>query len=186
MTAQPVYVSFSADINVSTAETLIATMANLAGQGAEEVHLLIATSGGSVQSGINLYNVLRGMPFRLITHNVANIDSIGNAVFLAGEPRFSCAHSTFMFHGVTWGTGGATSLPENTLREYLQNVQADQDRISAIIDKHTGLTVDQVKQFFREAATKDATYAVEAGLVDAIKDVEIPSGATTIAHVFQR
>jgi len=50
--------------------------------------------------GMNLYNVLRAMPFKLITHNVGNVDSIGNAVFLARAERYACPHSTFMFHGV--------------------------------------------------------------------------------------
>ena len=38
-------------------------------------------------SGMTLYNTLRAMPFELITHNVGNVDSIGNAVFLAGDLR---------------------------------------------------------------------------------------------------
>jgi ATP-dependent protease ClpP protease subunit len=53
-----------------------------------------------VAQGINIYNVLCGMPFKLVTHNVGNVDSIGDVVFLAGETRYACAHSTFMFHGV--------------------------------------------------------------------------------------
>ena len=51
-------------------------------------------------NGMNLYNVMRAMPFKLITHNVGNVDSIGNAIFLAGVARYACPHSTFMFHGV--------------------------------------------------------------------------------------
>lgn len=41
--------------------------------------------------------MLRAFPFKLVTHNVGNMDSIGNAVFLAGEQRLACPHSTFMF-----------------------------------------------------------------------------------------
>ena len=46
-------------------------------------------------NGMNLYNFLRGLPIRLTTHNVGNVDSIGNAVFLAGEHRYACPHSPF-------------------------------------------------------------------------------------------
>ena len=95
-----VYVSFSAEINANTTESLIATMANLANEAVPEVHLLFSTPGGLVMNGMNLYNVLRAMPFKLVTHNVGNVDSIGNAIFLAGEERYACPHSTFMFHGV--------------------------------------------------------------------------------------
>jgi hypothetical protein len=39
---------------------------------------------------------------------------------------------------------------------------------------------------FLEAQTKDAAYAVGAGIVHEVKDVEIPVGAPVVALVFQR
>ncbi len=53
------FVSFSAEINVNTTESLLATMANIANQNVSRVHLLMSTAGGNVTNGINLYNVLR-------------------------------------------------------------------------------------------------------------------------------
>src|SRR5436305_12205134 len=84
-----VYVSFSAEISPHTTESLLAVMANCVNQKVSTVYLMISTPGGSVMNGMNLYNVLLGMPFDLITHNVGNVDSIGNAVFLAGKRRFA-------------------------------------------------------------------------------------------------
>lgn len=107
-----VYVSFSAEINASTTESLIAAMTNLANQGVPKVTLLLSTPGGAVMNGMNVYNVLRAMPFELTTHNVGNVDSIGNAIFLAGERRYAAPHSTFMFHGV-----GFQSQPGHVLEE---------------------------------------------------------------------
>jgi Clp protease len=46
--------------------------------------------GGSIQSGIALYNFLRAIPATVTTHNVGNVDSIGNAVFLAADERLAC------------------------------------------------------------------------------------------------
>jgi ATP-dependent protease ClpP protease subunit len=118
-----VYVSFSAEIDVKTTESLISTMANLASNPAvETVHLLLSTPGGSVMHGMNLYNALRAMPFHLITHNMGNVDSIGNAVFLAADERYACPHTTFMFHGV--GVDQVTRgsrLEEKPLRELATN-----------------------------------------------------------------
>ncbi|HVA05475.1 MAG TPA: ATP-dependent Clp protease proteolytic subunit [Acidimicrobiales bacterium] len=119
-----VFISFSAEINANTTESLIAAMAQCANQNVPEVHLLLSTPGGMVMNGMNLYNVLKAMPFTLITHNVGNVDSIGNAIFLAGERRLACKHSTFMFHGVAFGTPGPTNLDEKALRENLGSVGA--------------------------------------------------------------
>src|SRR5205807_3160325 len=134
-----VYVSFSAEINASTTESLIATLAQLVGQKVAEVQLLLSTPGGTVMNGINLYNVLRAMPFRLVTHNVGNVDSIGNAVFLAGERRLACPHSTFMFHGVGFDGMPGQRFEEKLLRERLDGVLADQNRIASIIEERTSL-----------------------------------------------
>lgn len=181
-----VYVSFSAEIVPHTTESLIATMAQCAERGVKEVDLLLSTPGGSVMHGINLYNLLRGMPFKLVTHNVGNVDSIGNAIFLAGEYRIACPHSTFMFHGVGFDVGPGVRLEEKFLRERLDSVLSDQARIGAIIQERTTLTPEQVAPLFTEAQTKDATYAASTGIVDEIRDVEIPEGAPVVSLVFQR
>ena len=183
-----IYVSFSADISPQTTESLIATLANCANHPAvKEVHLLLSTPGGSVMHGMNLYNVLRAMPFKLITHNVGNVDSIGNAVFLAGEERFASPHSTFMFHGVGLNQiAGGPRLEEKLLREFLDGVLADQHRIATILEERTNLEAVQIEPLFREAQTKDAAYAVGVGIVHEVKDVEIPEGAPVISLVFER
>lgn len=181
-----VYVSFSAEIMPHTTESLIAVMANCANQGVKEAYLMISTPGGNVMHGMNLYNVLRAMPFKLITHNVGNVDSIGNAVFLAGEERFACAHSTFMFHGVGLNPPQGTRLEEKNVKEVLRNILADQKRIGSIIRDRTKLSETDVEALFTEAQTKDATYAASCGIVHQIKDVQIPQGSTVVSLVFQR
>ena len=103
MIPDTVYVSFSAEIVPHTTESLIGLLSEQVNKGVKNIYLMLSTPGGSVMHGMNLYNVLRGMPLHLTTHNVGNVDSIGNAVFLAGEKRYACNHSTFMFHGVGFG-----------------------------------------------------------------------------------
>lgn len=181
-----VYVSFSAEINPNTTESLIAVLSNCANQGTKEVYLMISTPGGTVMNGMNLYNVLRAMPFKLVTHNVGNVDSIGNAVFLAGEERFACPHSTFMFHGVGRNLPQGYRLEEKNVREALDSILADQKRIGSIIKDRTKLSDVQIADLFTEAQTKDATFAASCGIVHQIKDVQIPPGTTVISLVFQR
>lgn len=180
-----VYVTFSAEVNVSTTESLIGTFSNLVNQGAREIQLLLSTPGGSVMNGLNLYNVLRGLPIRLTTHNVGNVDSIGNMIFLAGERRLACPHSTFMFHGVGFDAPGHR-FEEKTLRERLDGIMSDQRRIGSVLADRTQLTTEQISSLFLEAQTKDATFAAGCGIVHEIRDVEIPTGCPVVSLVFQR
>jgi len=178
------YVTFSAEVIPQTSEALIAIMGEAASAQIPEVHLLLSTPGGSVMNGINVYNVLRAMPFKLITHNVGNVDSIGNPIFLAGEERYACPHSTFMFHGVGFDINGQMRLEEKALKERLDGLRADQKRISAIVAERSTLTDDDVHGFYLDSKTMDADEALESGLVHEIRDADIPAGSPVRSLVF--
>ncbi len=131
--------------------------------------------------GMNLYNVMRALPIELTIHNVGNVDSIGNVVFLAGEHRYACAHSTFMFHGVGFDMDGKQRLEEKLLREPLETVLAEHKRIGAVIRERSRLDDSAVHELFLQQQTKDAIFAAKYGIVDEIRDVKIPPGAPIIA-----
>jgi ATP-dependent protease ClpP protease subunit len=91
-----------------------------------------------------------------------------------------------MFHGVGFDTPPGVRFEEKLLRERLDAILSDQRRIGAILADRTRLTPEQIEALFREAQTKDATFAVGCGIVDEIRDVEIPAGCPVISLVFQR
>jgi ATP-dependent protease ClpP protease subunit len=183
---QTVYVSFSAEINPQTTEALLGVCSDLVNAKVGTLYLLLSTPGGSVMHGLNLYNVLRALPLKLITHNVGNVDSIGNVVFLAGAERYSAPHATFMFHGVGFDTPQGARFEEKLLRERLDSVKADQHRIGAVIAAHSNLKTEDVENLFLEAKTRDPSYALTSGIVHAVRDAQIPPGATMLQLVFKR
>ena len=56
------YISFSAEINQNTTESLLAVCADLAKKQTGTVYVLFSSMGGSVANGFTIYNVLRSMP----------------------------------------------------------------------------------------------------------------------------
>jgi ATP-dependent protease ClpP protease subunit len=182
----PAFISFSADINPSTTEILLGTIAKLVGDGFTDINLLLSTPGGSVSHGIAIYNFLRGLPIKLTTHNIGNVDSIGSVVFLAGELRYSCPQSTFMLHGVAFGTTGASQFFEKNLVERLASVRADQERIKAIYTERANLTETDAERYFISEATLNADEAQARGLIHEIRQVSIPTGSPILQLVFNR
>ncbi len=180
------YVSFSAEINPTTTENLIAVLAQLCNQQACEVHLLLSTPGGSVMHGFTIYNVLRALPIKLVTHNVGNVDSIGNVIFLAGQERYACPNSMFMFHGVGFDVTNPVRLVDQSLREHLDSIGSDHRRIGAVIGHYTSLKEADVVELFKEARTKDAPWAKDVGMIDAICEAKVPPGIPVHALVFNR
>jgi len=182
-----VYISFSAEIVPQTTEALIAAVSDLVNKHVRHIYLMLSTPGGSVMHGITIYNFLRSLPLELTIHNVGNVDSIGNAIFLAGRHRYACSNATFMFHGVGFDLLNQTMrLEEKFLKERLDSIVSDQRRIGAIIAERTQLGAGEIERLFFEAQTKDAAFAARFGIIDEIRDVEIPAGSPIVSLVFQR
>jgi ATP-dependent protease ClpP protease subunit len=180
------YISFLADINPITSAALIAAIFEEIRKGATEVYLLLSTPGGTVDHGVAVYNVLKGLPVPFTTHNVGSVNSIGNVVLLAGKKRRAAPGTTFMFHGVGFDITGPQRFEEKTLLERLDAIRADQAKIGAIILERTKITKEEVEKLFLEASTKDTGFALDKGIIDEIVDVNLPAGAPLIQLVFQR
>jgi ATP-dependent protease ClpP protease subunit len=146
----------------------------------------MSSSGGVVMCGLSLYNTLRGFPIHLTTHNVGNMDSIGNTVFLAGETRYACPHSTFMFHGISFQTLAGQQFDDKALLERLGSIRADTERIGSIIKERTRLDESAISGLFSEGQTKDASFALTSGIVHEIREVQVPPGCPVVSLVFKR
>ena len=181
-----VYVSFSAEININTTEQLLGAVFDQVNAGATGIYLLLSTPGGFVDQGVNAYNVLNGLPVPLTTHNTGHVDSVGNAVFLAGKHRVACPHATFMFHGVSWDFPEPTRMDGKKARETLDSIQVSQDRIAGIVRDETSLECEEINGLFLEAQTKDTAFACKKGIIQKVAPVSIPAGAPLIQLVFQR
>jgi ATP-dependent protease ClpP protease subunit len=182
--AMPItYINFHAGINPHTCQNLMTAMAQKLSAGTDHFYVLFSTPGGEVPTGITVYNFLRSIPALITMHNVGNVDSIGNAIFLSAKLRSACAHSTFMFHGVGFDVKNLR-VEEKNARELLHGILADQARIADIIVDRTNISRRQSRQLFREARTKNANEALATGVVQTVADPAIPAGADIISFVF--
>jgi hypothetical protein len=91
-----------------------------------------------------------------------------------------------MFHGVGFDVPQAARFEEKLLRERLDALLNDQKKIGSIIQERTKIDEGEIEGLFREAQTKDATFARDKGIVDEIRDIQIPTGAPVFSLVFQR
>ena len=181
-----VYVSFSAKIERNTAESLMEVMVHCANQQVKKVYLLLNTTGGDVIEGFNLYNVLKGMPFELVTHNTGNVNSMGIIVFLAGSKRYASEHSRFIFQGVGFDPQQQGRLERKELEEKLDTVVSGQKRMGSVITKETKMTEGEVDELFIKVQNKDAEFAVEKGFIQEIREVKIMDGCPVIQAVSKR
>lgn len=172
------HVLFTGEINPASSNNFIVTLVNLIAQKADRVTIAINSSGGNVISGIAMHNAMLAMPYPIVTHNIGNVDSIANVVFLAGKERFACPTSTFMFHGVGFNGNANERLEENVLKAKLDTVLSDHKRISRLIATRTNdkIRVNAGMRLFKEQRTRNAQWALDNGFIDGVRDFAFPVG----------
>jgi ATP-dependent Clp protease, protease subunit len=181
------YVSFQARITSTTVQALLAACVRLGNAGTDTVHLLLSTTGGDVSQGVALYNMLWGMPFDLVTHNVGEIRGVGNVAFLAGARRFACEHATFSFDGLGLNTNSRKHFAEREIRDRLKQIQSDQDRLAEIIRRRcTFKSAAEIKKLFKDGAIKDNSFAEKKGIIQGVEPVRVPKGVPFVQLAFSR
>ncbi len=111
------YINFSAPIDMKTAQVLMGVLSDQVNKGEKEICLLFSSPGGQVNPGVTLYNFLKSLPVKIITHNIGVVDSIGNIVLLGGAKRYAAPNSSFLFHGVGFETLQQCGLRKNSCKK---------------------------------------------------------------------
>jgi ATP-dependent Clp protease, protease subunit len=173
-----VYINFCNMISQPTVQTLMAACTDALRQfNPTKLYLSMSSNGGDVAAGIALYNFLRGLPVRVVTHNIGAIDSIAVVIFLAGEERYAVPTATFLFHGVQINVPQPMALTIYQLRESVSGLDEDHNRIVHVITGRTQLSEDEVRGLFEQGESKNATFATEKEIISAIQDFTVPQGA---------
>ena len=161
------YVLFARPINGENVSELVRKLNEISGRG-QDIYLLLNSHGGNVAAGIHCYNMLRALPTRLVSHNVGNVDSIANAVFLAGDERYSTSSAVFMFHSVGFDFTAPVRLDYRQLRERLDSAVADHNRIGAIISDRSELPLPGAIELFDTQIVRTAEWALKKGIMSLI------------------
>jgi ATP-dependent Clp protease, protease subunit len=173
------YVVFNALINPPSARALLTATTEVAERG-QRVVLCLGSPGGGVSAALMLYNALRALPIQLVTHNVGEVGSAANVIFLAGAERVASPNSTFMFHRPTYTADAGEEFDVKALRRTATALTTDEKRVRTLIEERTTLTGAQINHLKRNSKTVDAEYALTSGIVDQIEELQIPAGSPVI------
>lgn len=182
----PVFINFIHPVVPQTTAVLMAAISKeIQKPDCDGIYLMLSTPGGNVREGVAIYNFLRGLPVKVTTHNMGNVDSIGNAIFLAGEDRYAAPHTTFMFHGVGFNIERNERLEAKMLRERMDSLKADEKRIADIISNRTSIEPKKAQKLFYEASTKTPEWALDNGIIQEVRELSLPRGQPVLSFVFQ-
>ena len=132
----------------------------------KEINLYINSPGGSVYSGLAIYDTMQYIKPDVSTICVGLAASMGAVLLAAGTKgkRFALPNSRVMVHQPLGGTQGPAADIEIHAREILRI----REKINTILANHTGKDVEQVARDTDRDFFMSAEQALEYGLIDGI------------------
>jgi len=160
-------------IDDGLASVVIAQMLFLSSQDPKkDINLYINSPGGSVTSGLAIYDTMQFVKPDISTICIGMAASMAQVLLAAGTEgkRFALPHSKIMMHQPMGGTQGMASDIDIYTKEMLRT----RDTIYSIIGKHTGKTADKIKQDadrdFYMTAKEAADYKIVDKVLERVSD----------------
>jgi ATP-dependent Clp protease, protease subunit len=157
------------------ANIVVAQMLFLESENPEkDIALYINSPGGVVSAGLAVYDTMQFIKPDVSTICIGQAASMG-AVLLAGGAqgkRYCLPHARMMIHQPHGGAQGQAVDIEIQAREILDL----RERLNKILAKHTGQSIERIKQDTDRDRFMDWTEAVRYGLIDKVleKRGELP------------
>jgi ATP-dependent Clp protease protease subunit len=132
----------------------------------KDIHMYINSPGGSVSSGLAIYDTMQYLTCDLNTYCIGQAASMGAVLLCAGTKgkRYALPNANIMIHQVLGGAEGQASDVEIRVKHMLKL----KNTLNGILSKHTGKPVDQVERDCDRDNFMSAEEAKNYGLVDMV------------------
>ncbi len=132
----------------------------------KDIHLYINSPGGSVTSGLAIYDTIQFLTCDVNTYCIGQAASMGAILLAAGTKgkRFALPNARTMIHHPWGGVQGAATDISIQAQEILRL----KDRINEILAKHCGKPVEEVAKDSDRDRFMSADEAKTYGLVDQV------------------
>ncbi|WFE29837.1 ATP-dependent Clp protease proteolytic subunit [Solwaraspora sp. WMMD791] len=168
------------EVTDQVANRICAQLLLLAAEDPErDINLYINSPGGSVYSGMAIYDTMQ-----YITNDVATIAmgmaaSMGQLLLCAGAPgkRYALPHARIMMHQPSGGMGGTASDIAIQAEQMLYTKRMFQERVAF----HTGQDAEQIEADSDRDRWFTAAEALDYGFIDRVITgaTQVPTGAGT-------
>ena len=164
------------EVNDENANAICAQMLLLNAEDShKDIYLYINSPGGSVDSGMAIYDTMRWISNDVATVAIGLAASMGQFLLCAGEKgkRYALPHSRIMMHQPSGGLGGTAS----DIRIQAEQSLHINSTMQNLIAEHTGQTLDQIEADSDRDRWFTAEQAQAYGFIDHVYETaaQIPS-----------
>ena len=132
----------------------------------KDISLYINSPGGSVTSGMAIYDTMQFCKPDVSTLCIGQAASMG-AVLLAGgakDKRFALTNSRVMIHQPLGGFQGQST----DIQIHAQEIQKVRENLNSILSKHTGNDINKIKEDTDRDNFMNSKEAKEYGIIDTV------------------
>lgn len=154
-------------INDAVANVVVAQLLFLESENPDkEISLYINSPGGSISSGMAIYDTMQFIKPNVSTLCIGMAASMGAFLLQAGAKgkRFALPNSTVMIHQPLGGFQGQAS----DIEIHAKYILSLRERLYNLMAEHTGRTVEEIARDSERDNFLTANEAVEYGLIDQV------------------
>jgi len=160
-----VFVSGIIDDNL--ANSVVAQLLHLEGEDPErDIYMYINSPGGVISAGLAIYDTMQYIKPRVSTICIGQAASMAAVLLAAGAPgkRTALPNSRIMIHQPMGGAQGQATDIEIQAKEILYL----RGRMNEILHKHSGQTIDKIREDTERNYFMSAEEAQEYGIIDEV------------------
>jgi ATP-dependent Clp protease protease subunit len=154
-------------VNDSTANLVVAQLLFLEADNPDkDIYLYINSPGGSVTSGMSIYDTMQFIKPDVSTLCIGQAASMGAFLLTAGAKgkRFGLPNSRIMIHQPLGGFQGQAS----DIAIHAKEILSIRDRLNRLMAEHTGQPIERIEKDTDRDNFLSAQEAAEYGLIDKV------------------
>lgn len=157
------------DVNSDSASIITASLLFLQSEDKKApVHFYINSPGGSVISGMQIYDTMKMISCPVYTYVLGQAASMGSFLASSGDKRYMSKYSRHMMHMVSSGNQGQILDMEVEMQE----TRVLNEMLMDIYSENTGQSSKKIKKDIQRNLYLSAEKSIEYGLADAIIPVK--------------
>ena len=152
------------EINDNVASIIISELLYLDNLSNEDIYLYINSPGGSITSGMSIYDTMNFINSKVITIGIGMTASMAAFLLSSGATRYALPNTELMIHQPLGGAQGQAT----DIKIAAERIIKLKEKLNRILAKNTNQPLEKIYNDTERDNFLSATEALEYGLIDKI------------------
>ena len=157
-------VFLSGEINDANANIVVSELLYLDNQSNEDIYLYINSPGGSITSGMSIYDTMNFVKSKVITIGLGMCASMAAFLLSSGNERFALPNTEIMIHQPIGGAQGQAT----DIKIAAERIIKLKEKLNKILAKNTKQNLTKIMKDTERDNFLSADEALKYGLIDKI------------------